>query len=231
MGLNKFTVNIDWLKIIALVLMTADHIVKIFSDVPCESFIQAIGRISFPIFGFILMYHLQKNQIYKKYLLRLGIFSFLTFLAMMFLQKIGFDVSAIPLNVLYMFFVCVLVLVLKKNVESKIKNTFVKSLAVCAIYILGLGLVYKLSVLVFVYMILIYHFFEKSNKANIIALLIMAYLINLGGLYGFISMIVTALLMMIDYGVKNKRLIRKWYVFYAYYPLHLIVLIMLRMYM
>ena len=58
MGLNKFAVNIDWLKITALILMTADHIAKIFPVIPCESIIQAIGRISFPIFGFLLMYHL-----------------------------------------------------------------------------------------------------------------------------------------------------------------------------
>ena len=109
MGLNKFVVNIDWLKIVALILMTMDHIAKIFPTVFCDNIIQIIGRTSFPIFAFILMYHLQKKQIYKKYLVRLGTFSFLTFIMMMSLQKFGVDIIGVPFNILYMFFVCVLV--------------------------------------------------------------------------------------------------------------------------
>ena len=50
MGLNKFTVNIDWLKIVALILMTMDHIAKIFPTVFCDNIIQIIGRTGFPIF-------------------------------------------------------------------------------------------------------------------------------------------------------------------------------------
>ena len=74
-------------------------------------------------------------------------------------------------------------------------------------------------------------FLNVAGVSNVIALLFMAYLINLGGFYGVISMLVTALLMMVNYNAENKRLIKKWYVFYAYYPLHLMVLVILRMYM
>ena len=66
MKLNKFSINIDWLKIIALILMTIDHIAKIFPSVYFSDFLQCLGAVGFPIFCFILMYHLQRKQIYLK---------------------------------------------------------------------------------------------------------------------------------------------------------------------
>lgn len=230
MKFNKISINSDWLKIIALILMTLDHFAKIFSSIPCNDVLQFFGRMSFPIFSFILMYHLYKNQIYKKYLIRLGVFSAVTFVILKLLQMMGADISNVPFNILYMFFVCVLALAIKKVIECKINNNVWRNIAICVNYVLCGALVYKLSLFAFVYIILIYYFFEKPVKVNVIVLLAFAFLVNLGGFYGFVAMIVTALLMCVDYDKVYKRLIKKWYVFYLYYPLHLAILLLAAMY-
>ena len=230
MNLNKFSVNIDWLKITALILMTVDHVAKIFPSICLGDVLQSIGRISFPIFCFILMYHLQRQQIYKKYLIRLGVFAFLTFLTLALLKIIGANVTIVPFNILYMFFVCVLALGLKKFTENKIQNIFWKNLVICLVYIFCGALVYRLSLLAFVYIILIYYFFEKPIKVNVVMLLVFAFFVNLGGINGLVALIATALLMNVDYDKKHQRIIKKWYIFYWYYPLHLAGLLLLAMY-
>ena len=227
MRFNKICVNTDYLKITALVLMTADHVAKIFPNMFCANILQILGSMSFPIFSFILMFHLQRKQIYKKYLLRLGSFAFLTFLTMKLLRLSGVDISGVPFNILFMFFVCVLALALKKTVEEKIKNRFVKNVAICSVYILCAALVSRLSLFAFVYVILIYFFFEKKSVINIIALSVFAYLTNLGGIGGLVAVAVSGLLINVNYDKKYQRIIKKWYIFYLYYPLHLAVLLLI----
>ncbi len=139
------------------------------------------------MFSFILMYHLYKYQIYKKYLIRLGIFAALTFLIMQLLQVAGVNTAGVPFNILYMFFVCVLALMLKKIVEDKIKNSLKKNLAVCLVYIFCGALVCRLSLFAFAYIILIYCFFEKPSKITFIMLLVFAYLVYLGGIEGIVA--------------------------------------------
>lgn len=72
---GKYKITGFHLKIIATITMVIDHIGVLYPDI---SFLRWIGRISFPIFAFLLSegYHYTKNK--KKYFLNLLIFAFLS---------------------------------------------------------------------------------------------------------------------------------------------------------
>lgn len=72
-----------FLKIIAAILMTLDHIALLFikvdsTAIPLNYYIlRAIGKISFPIFAFLAFEGAYKSKNIKMYLLRLGLLSLL----------------------------------------------------------------------------------------------------------------------------------------------------------
>jgi len=70
-GLNTFT-----LKMIAIVSMLIDHVGLIFF--PQEMIFRIIGRISFPIFAYVLAEGIYYTKDITKYMLRLGIFALLS---------------------------------------------------------------------------------------------------------------------------------------------------------
>ena len=230
MKLKKIFINSDVLKILALVFMTLDHVAKIFPDLPGNYCFELLGRVSFPIFSFILMFHLQKLQIYKKYLWRLGFFGGLTFVIMAIFRNLNVDTSQLPFNILLMFFVCVSAQFLKKIIEINVKNKAWKIILIIASYFICALVVCKYSLFAFFYVVLIYYFFKKPTLLKGLLLVLLSYLLNLGGAFGIASVVSTLIMMNINYGAKQKRLIKKWYVFYLYYPLHLSLLILLKMF-
>lgn len=230
MKLKKFSINSDLLKIIALLLMTLDHAAKIFPEIPFGNIFNILGRFSFSIFAFILMYHLYSLQIYKKYLLRLGVWSIVTCLALLMLHYYGADMKDVPFNILFLFFVCVLALALEDFGKKKIKNISLRRLFVLASYCFCLALVCRISIFAFIYVVLIYYFFKKPTFFCVLMLLLFAFVTNLGGFYGGVAVIATLFMMNINYKAKHKRLIRGWYLFYLYYPLHLVLLLLIKMY-
>ena len=91
-------INPDILKIIAILTMTIDHFGYIFTpsfEVP----LRLIGRISFPIFAFLLAYNLTQKDLFKKYIFRLSIFAVITSLILIpFKYQIG---NILPLNIFW----------------------------------------------------------------------------------------------------------------------------------
>ncbi len=67
-----------WLKIIACVMMTMDHVALLFiqrgtGDIPTSYYLlRAIGKMAFPIFAFLAVEGAYKSRNIKMYLLRLG---------------------------------------------------------------------------------------------------------------------------------------------------------------
>lgn len=230
MKLSKFSINIDLLKIIALLLMTLDHTAKIFPNIKFAEFFYFLGRFSLPLFAFILMYHLQSKQIYKKYLLRLGIWSGVTYLALLPFYYSGVDVKIVPFNILFMFFVCVLVLALNDFGNKKIKNIFFKKMFILLSYVFCLMLVCRLSIFAFIYIVLIFYYFKRATLLGIIMMMLFGFIANLGGFLGAVVVVATLLAMNIDYKAEHKRLIKRWYLFYLYYPLHLVLLLLIKIY-
>ena len=107
--MKVLSINQDFLKILALISMTIDHISKVFSF-PLSDIGVGIGRISFPIFGFLLMQHLYQKKIFTKYIKRLSFFAVLSFLLLYpFVKTMGY-MFVFPFNILFSFLVAVIFL-------------------------------------------------------------------------------------------------------------------------
>ena len=129
MKLPTISINKDILKLIALLTMTIDHIVTYLNFLPYREVGSYIGRMSFPIFAFLLIEHLYKKQIYKKYIVRLSLFSLLTFaLLFPYYGKVS-ENPIYPLNILFTFLNAVLFLLCYEWINKEPVTRLMKVIA------------------------------------------------------------------------------------------------------
>ena len=82
-----------WLKVIAILTMTIDHIGFLFYNLPCAEAFRCIGRLALPLFCFMIAEGAIHTKSFKKYALRLGIMASIISLAMIILETPLFDMS------------------------------------------------------------------------------------------------------------------------------------------
>jgi len=70
---NQFDLGRDYLKLIAIITMTIDHVGAFFY--PEHVVLRIIGRIAFPIFGYLLILGTENTRNIRNYLLRLIVFA------------------------------------------------------------------------------------------------------------------------------------------------------------
>ena len=82
-----------WLKIIAIITMTIDHIGYMFFDAYDTTglVLRHIGRLSFPLFCFMIVEGVIHTKSFKKYALRLGIMASIISLVIIFDEVLGFS--------------------------------------------------------------------------------------------------------------------------------------------
>ena len=228
MILRKFIVNPDVLKLVALITMTIDHVYKILiPNGPCF-FIASdvLGRIAMPLFAGLMMYHLAQKQIFKKYLIRLSCFGVVSaaVFAPFTLTK---GTAAMPLNILLSFALSVLTIYLLNIIENDhVASVPIKRCAKITV-LLFMGFFsfffeYGLSGLCFCLMF--YYYFKRPNKYKLCMLLALGFLINGITFCGITSMLTTLFFVNVDMKKSYPRLIKHWYTFYLYYPLHKVLL-------
>ena len=215
---QKLKINPDLLKIFALITMTIDHIGMILlSDK--DSVFRLIGRTAFPVFAFLLMYHLYQKKIFKKYMLRLLGFGLLTTILLM-------PFWSGSLNVMWTFLLPVLTLwIIEKAIED-----MPWYLAFCV----GLFVWLVLGVLSFstnyslggyLYLLSFWIYFKWPRLVPVMLLFVLAFLLNQPMIVGgVITVLTTGFLLCVDRDEKYPRLIKNKWFFYFYYPLHLLFL-------
>lgn len=220
--MKKNLTNFD-LKLIAIITMTIDHIgAIIYNDI---DIFRIIGRISFPLFAFLLVEGFKNSSNRLKYFLRLIIFAFIT-------QPIyDYAFKSNTLNILFTFslgFILMMIIGFSKKIIDKynkgLESYLYKTVFYSLFYILFLILAIFLNVDYTVLGITTIFIFYLSP--NILLSFILYFLsvvllkTNDIQMYSIISFFFLYL-----YNGKRGRNLK--YFFYLYYPLHLLLLKML----
>ena len=76
MSLNNYDYGRELLKWIAIITMTVDHVGAVIY--PDYTFLRWIGRLSFPLFAYLLVLGIRNTSNIKKYFIRLFIFALIS---------------------------------------------------------------------------------------------------------------------------------------------------------
>lgn len=219
--------NQDCLKIYALAAMTADHFAQIYEP-SCASVLRTyIGRTAFPVFSFLIMYHLAKKQIFKKYIVRLSVFAVITSLAL-------FPFKGVSANIFFTFLFPIVTLLFFKNIKEDDSPAFVKGVMYffCVSFLVVPALYCPYSFPGYFYLIGLYFMFLTKRPALYGLVLTLSFCINMDPDNPvpnmLVSFLTTVFMMMADFEKSARRLIGHWSFFYAYYPVHLFVLYALK---
>lgn len=217
------------LKWIAIVTMFIDHVAATVlmrlliagegGKVMYESYsaMRTIGRIAFPIFCFLLVEGFEHTKDHKKYALRLFLFALIS--------EVPFDLafgSRVPefehQNVFFTLFIGFLTMMAFRAVEEKTEwNPMVRGAAFSGILFAGMGIAYFMQTdydAKGVMCIMALYVFRKMRGLQILA-----------GCLAFCWWEFPALVAFIPIAFYNgKRGWNKKYIFYVFYPLHLLVL-------
>lgn len=224
--MKKCLSNFD-LKLIATITMTIDHIGVVFGTF-LYNFFRAVGRLSFPIFAFLLTEGYTYTKSFSKYFLRL--------LVLALVSEIIYDYvffgSFIYLGANNIFFTLILGLLtlwLLDKSRSLVKRYFKDKVDLVII----LPITYILIIVVFS---LIAELLNFSYGMLGILIISFFYLFKDNFLLSFISVSISTLILgegiqyfsllsLIFIYFYNKKLGKKCKLFfYLYYPLHILVL-------
>ena len=212
------------LKLIAMISMVFDHVGDMFF--PGALWMRMIGRLAMPLFSFCIAegYAHTKNK--QRYLLRMGVFALVSEIPfdLAFEGRVGLGHQ----NIMLSFFLAILALMLFDRIrgegkEHAVGKTLLGILCVCAVAVLALVLRadYTLFAVLAVFL-----FYVLRNRHP---------LLRCGAGVGFLALTRTvgyyratglSLIPLLLYNGKRGRGL-KW-LFYAFYPGHLLLLYLLK---
>ena len=212
------------LKLIAMISMVFDHVGDMFF--PDALWMRMIGRLAMPLFSFCIAEGYAHTRNKQRYLLRMGIFALVSEIPfdLAFEGRVGLGHQ----NIMLSFFLAILALMLFDRIRGEGKEhaafkTLLGILCVCAVAVLALLLKadYTLFAVVAVFL-----FYVLRNRPA---------LLRCGAGVGFLALTRTvgyyratglSLIPLLLYNGKRGRGL-KW-LFYAFYPGHLLLLYLLK---
>ncbi len=218
--MNKFKVlDNTVLKLIAVSIMLFNHIGLIFYD--GVSLFVKIGEIGFPLFAFCISEGFYYTRDRKKYLRNLFIFALIT--EIIFDYAFYEDINWLHQNVLFTFSLSVLFLMIYEKINNSNKNTSTKTALLFLVFIIFL----LISTITFgdhnTYgLILIYIFYVFRDKP-VIKYILSAIILFISYKYKFALLSIPIMMM-----YNGKKGFNLKYFFYTFYPLHLLILIIVR---
>ena len=228
-GIRKYQIlDGTMLKIIAMISMVFDHVGDMFF--PGMTWMRAIGRLAMPLFSFCIAEGYAHTRDRNRYLLRMGIFALVSEVPfdLAFEGKVGLDHQ----NIMLTFFISILALKLfdrirgEKNPESgrfSVGRILLGMLAVGAMAVLALLVRADYSLFA---VITVFLFYFLSNMHHLVRSGVGVAFLALTRTMSFYSATGLSFIPLALYnGKKGKGL--KW-LFYAFYPGHLLVLYFLK---
>ena len=238
----KFDISSAGLHVLAMALMLCDHLWG--TIVPVNDWLTCLGRISFPIFAFLIVEGYFHTSNLKKYVKRLLLFALLSEIP--FNLAMGSSIIyPFHQNVLWTFLMAIGLIHWNERAASgkRWRRILVGVVSIPIAYLAGILTMadfYQAGVLT----VLVFYFFRGRKWPNLVGQLIALAYINLEMLGGLVYEIPLwgetvvfhrqgfALLALIPiwlYRGKQGYHSKKWqYVCYAFYPVHLLLLGMLR---
>lgn len=217
------------LKIIAMVSMVFDHVGDVFF--PEIAWLRMVGRLAMPIFAFCITEGYIHTRNRNKYLLRMGIFALVS--------EVPFDlafegnINLSHQNIMLSFFISILALMLFDLIRgSKIEikgrysvwRTILGVLAVIAMAVVAMLVKADYTVFAVIGVFLFYVFKDVNHYVRPIPGVAFLALTRTVGYYCTTGLSIIPLLLY--NGKKGKGL--KW-LFYAFYPGHLLLLYLLKL--
>lgn len=240
---KKFGISSATLHIIAMVLMLCDHA---WATILGRTIIlNDLGRIAYPIFGFMLAEGFYHTKNVKKYLLRLFIFALISEIPFN-LMVAGVFIYPYHQNVMWTLIIALLLMIWIEHTKKKGKlwlTLLVSILALIIGFIAGIVTYvdyFGFGVLAF----LIFYFFREKKWWCFIGQFACLYYIFVEGLGGYCHIVTIfghkfeivqegfALFALIPIWLYNgtKGYNAKWFQYfcYAFYPAHILILYLLR---
>lgn len=229
--MEKCLSNFD-LKLIAIITMTIDHIGVVFGT-PFYNLLRAVGRLSFPIFAFLLTEGYVHTKSFGKYFFRLlvlaliseVIYDYVFYGSFIYLEANNIFFT-LALGLLTLWLLDKSKMLVKKYFKEKIDLTIILPITYLLIIVV-MGLIAEflsfsygmLGILV----ISFFYLFKKNFPLTVLSVSLSTLI--LGDTMQYFSLL--SLILIYFY---NKKLGKKCKVFfYLYYPLHILVLGVIRM--
>lgn len=243
-GIGKF-INLEkWglssfvLKIIAVVTMLIDHVGVVFLENYHTSYMIArgIGRISFPIFAFVLVEGFYYTHDRMKHGIILGIFAFVSEIPYDMMYGSFFDLG--KQNVIFTLFIGYMMIwaldsismykvSYSENILKKIGAGRLNTILELFVMLIGFAMAYYLNcsyAYAGVMLILCFYVFRKYHIGRVVANMVF----NMGMFgYGLQWLGAFSIIPIAFYNEKPGKY--KWkYFFYIFYPVHILILIVLK---
>ena len=229
--MKKCLSNFD-LKLIAIITMTIDHIGVVFGT-PFYNFLRAVGRISFPIFAFLLTEGYVHTKSFSKYFLRLLVLALISeiiydyvFFGSFICLGANNIFFTLALGLLTLFLLYKSICLIKKYFKDKVDLFIILPITYLLIVVI-MGLIGEflnfsygmLGILV----ISFFYLFKDSFPLVVISVSLSTLILGEGMQY-------FSLFSLILIYFYNKKLGKKCKMFfYLYYPLHILVLGVMKM--
>ena len=211
------------LKIIAMVSMVFDHAGDLFF--PGVMWPRMIGRLAMPIFSFCIAEGYAHTRDKNRYLLRMGIFALISEVPfdLAFEGKVGFGHQ----NIMLTFFLSILALkifdLIRGEEPRNIGKTVLGTLAV--LVMAGLALLLRADYTIFA-VIAVFLFYVLRNRHPLVRSGVGVGFLALTRTMGYYCTTGFSLIPLLLYNGKRGRGL-KW-LFYAFYPGHLLALFVLK---
>ncbi len=219
------------IKLLAILAMVVDHIGLFF--LPNYTFLRIIGRVSFPLFSFLIANGAHYTKNIKNYIIRILIFAFLSQVPYNLAHN-SINLENVGLNILFTFFLSLLLIFAVR--EAKKNTLFIFVLLAVLFFSCILNIDYRFYGVI---LPLLFYLTFNDKKKMILSFFILAFLasffsgiegdrlnfskVDLGYIFGLFS-----LAFILSY--NHKVGLKAKYLFYVFYPLHFLAIYFIKLF-
>lgn len=214
-------------KIIAAIFMLVDHIGILFY--PTQPLWRVLGRLAMPLFAYGVASGFWYTSSFKNYMKRMTVFAIISQLPFLWMFQVAYG-KAFGLNIGFTFLIALGCLWFLKSAKQQMKPMKIGNyIMVGVLLILAEGLACDYGMYGVAIVILFYEYsFKKDNQP--VAYILFSVLTLIDSLiYNSPLQVYAILAIIFIILLKNKRSSGLRYFFYLFYPLHMFVLVLIKL--